>query len=903
MAQITQPNQNYVPIASDLGVNSGAAVGDSAAGIGAGLLQGSASILSMAQQQAAASEQYFKEAQASINTSMYTSALNKATVQFGQAIKDRAAKQVDENGNPTFAQLPSDVGTMGQQIANDAMKNLGGSEAAKMFNEHFNNIIASKQVDAMTTARQQQQSYMQSQDLQSYHTQSNEAISGSVNDSLMARQQYYTQVDNQVKAGGLTFEEAEKKKLEFNKTVNENRGLSLATNDPFGMMQATTPGSDSTYLQDNGLGDMDEVTKMKLHRESAAMVQKANQIQLATVNARIESMKSTFTDANSIIERGGQVPASTIQQLQQGATGIPQLVQQVQDLQDKQAKVSLFTSLPATAQQAAINAMKSTGQLDDQVQMYSRIKDNMEESMKKDLYSFAVTQKVAPTTPPLDITQDLAPQLANRRQAISMIQGAYNKPSSGVSDEEMSAVNDLANHLQPADKARLVGQIVSGLGPSAGTFFTQMAKSGNRDLALVGTMVLNGRNDIASNILAGQEYLKNKNLDIGPEGKKNLDYAATQVMPPMDNPDYRSDVAKLTEALYAQRSVQANDYSLNVNLDRYKQAMTDVLGGPSVKVAIGTSNFIGGVIGRAFGSGTSEIVLPTKNMTTDQFTTWYKGINATDIQELGGIQGAKTDADAVNLIKNAQLSQYGPGIYSVMVPSKAGDGIMTPAINATTGQPFRINYNRINTNRLSPEIDNQQLNNIQPESMTTGDNNSNNSTLNKSSPFNDIVSFLTSSSGGKMGVNTVNKRDLPSPTILPQDIENHVQSAADKYNVDPDLIKAIMHQESRNKPNAVNADSGATGIMQIMPATAKGLGVDPSQLKDPQVNIEAGAKLIAELMKRYNGNIKQVLSAYNASPSAVAKAGGGIPDNAETKAYVPAVLKYYNGLKVRKGGK
>lgn len=108
--------------------------------------------------------------------------------------------------------------------------------------------------------------------------------------------------------------------------------------------------------------------------------------------------------------------------------------------------------------------------------------------------------------------------------------------------------------------------------------------------------------------------------------------------------------------------------------------------------------------------------------------------------------------------------------------------------------------------------------------------------------------------------------------------------------VDARLLRAIAWTESRGRTDAVSP-KGAVGIMQLMPATAAALGVDP---RDPDANIAGGARYLARMMSRF-GNVPLALAAYNAGPGAVLR-WGGIPPYAETRAYVASILsRWRNG--------
>lgn len=124
-------------------------------------------------------------------------------------------------------------------------------------------------------------------------------------------------------------------------------------------------------------------------------------------------------------------------------------------------------------------------------------------------------------------------------------------------------------------------------------------------------------------------------------------------------------------------------------------------------------------------------------------------------------------------------------------------------------------------------------------------------------------------------------------------ITDIIQAASQSYGVDASLIKAVIQQESQFKQKAVSK-AGAKGLMQLMPKTAKQLGVQ--DVFDAKQNIFGGTRYLKGLIERYKGNLTKALAAYNAGPDAVDKAGG-IPNFAETKQYVPKVLDYYQQYK------
>lgn len=138
-----------------------------------------------------------------------------------------------------------------------------------------------------------------------------------------------------------------------------------------------------------------------------------------------------------------------------------------------------------------------------------------------------------------------------------------------------------------------------------------------------------------------------------------------------------------------------------------------------------------------------------------------------------------------------------------------------------------------------------------------------------------------------------------------QAVQGSLTAASVSHGVDYELLKAVVAAESAFNPNAVS-HKGAVGLMQLMPATARRYGVQAepglsisTKLTDPETNISAGTRYLADLLRLFGGQTELAVAAYNAGEGAVMRAGNRIPNYKETQAYVKKVMAVYRVLQIR----
>lgn len=145
---------------------------------------------------------------------------------------------------------------------------------------------------------------------------------------------------------------------------------------------------------------------------------------------------------------------------------------------------------------------------------------------------------------------------------------------------------------------------------------------------------------------------------------------------------------------------------------------------------------------------------------------------------------------------------------------------------------------------------------------------------------------VTASTAVTRAATTLAAQAFPLP--VPHYLAGIIGDAAKQYDIDPNLIAAMAFRESRFETSAVSS-RGAQGIMQLMPKTARALGVRDSF--DARDNVFGGAKYLKYLLVRFNGDVDRTLAAYNAGPELVAKVGPGATQ--EAIEYVAAVKSFY----------
>lgn len=147
---------------------------------------------------------------------------------------------------------------------------------------------------------------------------------------------------------------------------------------------------------------------------------------------------------------------------------------------------------------------------------------------------------------------------------------------------------------------------------------------------------------------------------------------------------------------------------------------------------------------------------------------------------------------------------------------------------------------------------------------------------------------------GSHGAASARSADKPMRRVDKRDLDEIIYMASVRYGIDPALVRAVVKAESDYDVLAVSA-VGARGLMQLMPETARRMGV--VDIHDPADNIEGGTRYLSSLLEMFDWKVPLALAAYNAGENAVIKYGG-VPPYDETRGFVKKVLDYYRVYRV-----
>ncbi len=304
-------------------VASGAAMGDTQRTAGAAATAQGAGIGDIMEQAAKdateRNQQYFNEAQQAIDDSIYNDAMTKARTDYTQQTLDRLNKPYDENGNPTFATLPDDIGKIGEEIRSKYAGSLANPRVAGRFNTDFNTLQANQSIQAMQQARQDMQQFTVGSMYKNITSATDGAIKAGVRGDPVTRDLYFTQgldaLNAGLKNGSISPVEFEQGKEKLRSQVYYGTLKTMNDLDPNGLqqiLQTNTPEDLKLNQVEYGNLVQSNLAAVNAYKEQQAKITKEQeqiQLQQFTFNkdeagVGIKSGQVTSTDVDKMLERG-----------------------------------------------------------------------------------------------------------------------------------------------------------------------------------------------------------------------------------------------------------------------------------------------------------------------------------------------------------------------------------------------------------------------------------------------------------------------------------------------------------------------------------------------------------------------------------------------------------------------
>ena len=608
-------------------------------------------------------------AQAADNTAVYANSINKATIDYQNLFQERINQSVDEDGNPTFSTLQDDVAEIGNTVLNDYLNNIDDPEVRAKFEQNFNAYTGNQQIASISIARNQQLSFISESVSQSVSELGTRAGASNEQDMLFFKNQAQAILDSAVMSGAMTPEQRFNAEDSFRKEVATARIRNSINEDSF----ATLDTLQNSLAEELGLTELE---RLSLQNEAQTAVTREIRAQEALLKEQDNYIKEQLRDFDRIISLGGQIPEESIDNISKIIVGSGREPEFIKIMNEAEA-TNEFTMNSPISRTAILNGLFSNNELNlDQLELRDKLKSidrELNSKINDDVFSLAIEQGIVGNPEPFNPNSDIEEQLSNRLSAIGFVEQHYNKRTSGLTKEEINGFQEAYLDGDYQTKASMLGEVISGLGSSALNFLEDLSINGSKQAAAIGSLILDGDSATATTVLKGQDVL-DKQRDIIPQDYREVEFGVIEnKLPFYDLPEQQQDIREMAKAIYAARSFESFDFSLDTNKNRLEDAIAQVSNGGAISF------------------NKSNIEPPIKDMTANQFRRWIIDITPNDLERLGGWKGFDNQT-AIRSLKSAQLVTQARGQYIVFL--RSGDGSMRPVIN-NDGDPFILDYNKV----------------------------------------------------------------------------------------------------------------------------------------------------------------------------------------------------------------
>lgn len=632
------------------------------------------------------------------NTAVYANSINQATIDYQNLYQERINQTVDNDGNPTFSTLQSDVAQIGDTVLNEWLNKIQDREVRAQFQQNFNAYTGNQQIASISIARNQQESFISESVSKSVAELGTRAGRSNKQDMLFFQNEARSILDSAVQSGAMTPEQRFNAEDAFRKEVATARARNSINEDPH-MALALLKNS---LAEDLGLTELE---RLSLQNEAQTAVTRLERAQQALANEQDLYIRDQLKEFDKIISLGGQIPEDSIDNISSIIVGSGHEGEFIRIMNDAEV-INQFTMNDPITRTAILNELTADTTLNlDQLELrqkLSSIDNNLNSKINDDVYSLAIEQGIIGNPEPFNPNGDIAKQLADRMSSIGFIEQQYGVRSSGLTKEEINGFQETFIDSDYQNKAKMLGDVISGLGTNALNFLEDLSINGSKQAAAIGSLMLDGNSATATTVLKGQEIL-DKQRDVIPSDYAQVEFAAIEnKLPFYDLPEQQEDIRAMARAIYAARSFESFDFSGATDKNRLEDAISEVSNGGAI-----TYN-------------KSSIEPPINDMTSNDFKRWIRSVTVEDINNLGGWRGFD-DMATLRSLRSAQLVTQGRGQYIVFL--RSGDGSMRPVIS-NNGSAFILDYNTIEGNArdpiVQPTADSIQNNSLSVFDLITG---------------------------------------------------------------------------------------------------------------------------------------------------------------------------------------
>ena len=617
-------------------------------------------------------EAYFAASAQAAQQAQYADKFRQASDMFASAYQERLNKQYDDNGNPTFRSLPSDIENIGADIASKIGGSIDDPEVANKFAQQFSGYVTQQKAQSYSTARNQELGYIKGNLAVSLQTYSDMAITGTSSDRLHAVSEMNQQIEAAVTTGALHPYEAQKLKEEFRGEISKNVIRAAAEEDPYAAKAILdNPEEHGLYLN--------EAEKVKLGREVKQQIKIVDNQAKAEKAALRKEYNGAVKDLKARMTAGEQLDPKELDQFYAEAKDAG-FEKEAEAFVAQANAVQEFTLLTPEERQTQLNKQAASSGQGELYQTLAKTDDKLNKERTEDPFGLGVRQKIVGShaLKPIDLAGDLDNQFKYRNSMAERIQGVYGGNVPPLMSQEIKALASQLPSMSAQDKAKLNAAISKNVPEDrARALFAELNKEGAGLDAFSGGLAATGRTLEANRVQTGMDLQKQK-LFVIPESIKTAEMGRTSspMRIPFGDPKTQKEVHDAIWATYVTMAHdQGKDPAASIDSDLMNKA---------------AQSAVGNTVDSPIGSGT--LVLP-KDVSKLDFNLWATTDLSSYFKDAEVRLGdAKIPAEQIASVfqDKGRLVQRDYNSYYAYMPRV--DGTMAPVLDSN-GKPVILTYN------------------------------------------------------------------------------------------------------------------------------------------------------------------------------------------------------------------